>query len=526
MTRWQSDAQRRFQRVAIGLLIAALYALLCWATRKLSLDQFYLPAGVRVAALITVPPRQWIYLMLGEYAYFAHMRIPLIDEHGLGWVITGSVFIFPLVAGIVRLHQPLLRASDAWFLSIAIIAAVLVSLLNLAASHLLWSTPPPKSFMTDLVRFSAGDFIGVLTVAPIGLLWVRRGILSSQQKSHLAPSVAALTLLAALGLIALPQEEHIKATVQMLMLLPAVALTGIHGWVGAAVSVSVAHLLIGSSIPKPDIWAFDASIFGTQQALAMSGGGLLILGFLVSTYRSQCIAATARQRLTLGYWRTSQAADERRLRSRALEMQAMGDRIDYALSGVGDCLEQRGLHKLADGLLRISAANSRSYRDQTSLVYPTMLDHVGLYLTLQISGIAQVWNDTCRVGRLRLRGDPCQLSTHLQLMAYRVLEDAVTLMLENEPGQLQVRARAFRCRNRQGIMLCVGSAFPGHVLSDSTVKLAESTLTGRVLGYEGQVVSRRGRIRVFVLEDYKPGPSSHASREVDANYAHLFQAAR
>ncbi len=49
----------------------------------MSLDQFYLPAGVRVAAVLLFPPRWWPYLLLGEYAYFAKMRVPMI-ENGLG----------------------------------------------------------------------------------------------------------------------------------------------------------------------------------------------------------------------------------------------------------------------------------------------------------------------------------------------------------------------------------------------------------------------------------------------------------
>ena len=35
-----------------GLVLMLIYAVACVATRKLSVDQFYLPAGVRVAALL------------------------------------------------------------------------------------------------------------------------------------------------------------------------------------------------------------------------------------------------------------------------------------------------------------------------------------------------------------------------------------------------------------------------------------------------------------------------------------------
>ena len=73
-----------------GLVLMLIYAVACVATRKLSVDQFYLPAGVRVAALLLCPPRLWPYLLLGEYAYFAHLRIPLLEKYGLAWVLPVS----------------------------------------------------------------------------------------------------------------------------------------------------------------------------------------------------------------------------------------------------------------------------------------------------------------------------------------------------------------------------------------------------------------------------------------------------
>jgi len=85
---WWTNGIRLDVRIRpAGLALAALYALACWATRQISLDQFYLPAGIRVAALLLCPPRLWGYLILGEYAYFAQMRYPMIDRYGLPWVV-------------------------------------------------------------------------------------------------------------------------------------------------------------------------------------------------------------------------------------------------------------------------------------------------------------------------------------------------------------------------------------------------------------------------------------------------------
>lgn len=84
---WKDGLQLSLRIRPVGLVLAVVYAFACWGTRKLSLDQFYLPAGVRVAALLLCPPRLWPYLFLGEYAYFAQMRYPMVEKYGLAWVI-------------------------------------------------------------------------------------------------------------------------------------------------------------------------------------------------------------------------------------------------------------------------------------------------------------------------------------------------------------------------------------------------------------------------------------------------------
>ncbi|PZP76106.1 MAG: hypothetical protein DI592_19225, partial [Stenotrophomonas maltophilia] len=83
---WNEGLQLKLRIRPAGLVLALLYAIACWASRQLSLDQFYLPAGVRVAAVLLFPPRWWPYLLLGEYAYFAQMRVPMIEKYGPAWI--------------------------------------------------------------------------------------------------------------------------------------------------------------------------------------------------------------------------------------------------------------------------------------------------------------------------------------------------------------------------------------------------------------------------------------------------------
>ncbi|WWW37134.1 hypothetical protein V8017_10780 [Stenotrophomonas rhizophila] len=142
---WKDGLQVNLHIRPAGFVLAAVYAIACWAARQLSLDQFYLPAGVRVAAVLLCPPRLWPYLLLGEYAYFAQMRYPMVEKYGLTWVILASASLMPAVMLLTRLHQKLVHATtNIWLISLAASSAIVVSLINRSLSELLWPIPPQR----------------------------------------------------------------------------------------------------------------------------------------------------------------------------------------------------------------------------------------------------------------------------------------------------------------------------------------------------------------------------------------------
>jgi glucose-6-phosphate-specific signal transduction histidine kinase len=477
----------------------------------LSLDQFYLPAGVRVAALLMCPPRLWVYLILGEYAYFAQMRYSMIEDFGLVWAISASVSLMPTVALITHLHARLLTVRfDVWLLSVAAMSAVAVTLFNVVLSYYLWPIPLPIPFATSLARYAIGDYLGILTVAPLAMFWIRRNSGQGWDRASLWPSVASILVMLALGLsaTALPHAESgIRTSLQLSMALPAIALTCMHGWRGAAIAVPVLNLIIGLTTPVPTRLSFDHDTFVIQQILAVAGTALIALGSSIThhyhRYRAGEIdrrTAIERVKAAAEHVRTSHMASEMDLRERALSMRRLGEGIDHSLSEIAYFLKQHGNHSLATDLLRISVANSRQFRGQTSMVYPTALEHVGLYLTLQFSGINEEWSETNRVATLRLDGDPCQLSVGLQLAAYRTLVEAVSLLLKHEPGQVGIRARCGRMKGHQGIFASVQLIDKSHPVSPPTAAMAIERLTGRTLAYSGTVQCRRNRIRIVLIE--------------------------
>ncbi len=135
----------------------------------------------------------------------------------------------------------------------AAVSALVVTALNLMLAHLLWPTPPEMPVLASIARLVVGDFIGILTLAPLAAVDTPTG--NARWTSGFAPpAVAALTLMAIIGLYAaqLPLDEaNAKTSMQLLMALPVVVLTCLYGWRGAAIGVPSLNLIIGLTTQAP-----------------------------------------------------------------------------------------------------------------------------------------------------------------------------------------------------------------------------------------------------------------------------------
>ncbi|WP_421570397.1 MASE1 domain-containing protein [Stenotrophomonas sp. PD6] len=504
---WKNGIQLKL-RVRIypdGLLIAVLYALAFWAARQVSVDQFHIGAGIRVAALLLCPPRLWPYLLIGEYAYFTHLRYPMIETHGLAWFVLGSAFLMPAVMLVISLHRKAMeRTTDVWILSVAAAAAMVVTLLNVGMSQLLWPIPPSVPLPSRAARYLLGDFIGILTAVPFALLWMRRNTGTHWIASHRLPTVACLTAMLIPGILATqlpPEYVTAKTALHLSMTLPAILLTRLHGWWGAAVSLPVLSASIGFSITSTGLPAsFDPDMYSTQQFFVVIEISLLALGSTISHYYHRYKQRDFDEEQSANLAKTSQMAGETDLRQRALDINRIGDGIDTYLSETADWLKRKGHHEIASNLIRTSSLYSRKFREQASMVYPTALEHVGLYLALQVGGISEAWSTTDRMAQPRLIGDPCRLTVALQLAAYRALTEAVALLLQQESGQIRVSSRCGRVGNREAILVVVALLDRQQVLSETTCALAIRRLTGRTLAYDGTVQCRRNRIRMVLMD--------------------------
>lgn len=482
-----------------GLLIAALFATACWATRQVSLDQFFLPAGIRVASLLLCPVRFWPYLLLGEYAYYGHVRFPMIEKYGLSWVLISSGFQFPTAALIVYLHRrPIARRTDTWLLTVAAAAAVLIGTGTVLFAHLLWPVPPSGGLVAIAFRSTLGDYIAILTVVPLAALWNQRMDIDWPSFLNSRTTYALLSLFVCGGVsVLLPQASVERTTAQLLMAAPVIALTCLQGWLGAAVGMPLMNLFVRMGTPVTGLPAsFDLEAFNIQLVAALSGTALLALGSKITHHYHQSKFHSSARRQAISNARTTHSIGERELRNRALDLRRIGDGLESALSETIDRLKALGYHDMASSLLRVATVHSRKFREQTSMIYPTTMEHVGLYLALQVGGIGDAWQQTARLERLHLSGDPCRLDLDLQLTVYRAMTEAVSLLLEHERGTLRIRARCGRLGTSRGVVVTIGAADSRHRLSRSTATMAIGRLSGRTQAYGGTVQCRHNRIRM------------------------------
>lgn len=501
----------------VGLALAALYAASCLASRQFSLDQFFLPAGIRVAALLIVPIRLWPYLLLGEYAYFATLRIPMIDSYGLAWVILASTLLMPMAMLVVYLHRmrmPSEAATGLWLLSLILCTALFVPGLNLGISYVLWSNPPPSNLLDAVDRTIFGHFAAIITLVPLAFLWARRHADPEWSTRFALPTVAAILVMLILGLgmqLTASSAHTTRTHLVLLAALPAIALTFMHGWRGAAIAIPLLNLPLHGATPSTGLpSSFDLGTFATQQNMAVMSVALLALGSSISYHHQRARSRGLAEETTLRLTRSSHQTSERELRQRATHLKHLGEGMDSSLNEMVSWLRAQGHHAVANSLQHACSVHSRLFREQASLVYPTGLEQVGLYIALQAGGACEIWNSTHRVTPPRLAGNPCLLTVDLQLAIYRTLIEAVSLLLELETGQVRVRARSGRAGDRRGIVVVVGLLDRSCTLSAGTAHQAVERLSGRMLAYGGALRCRGNRLRL-VLHESAAHPSQAAA---------------
>lgn len=488
-----------------GVAVGAAYALCFVALRPLSTDQWYLPAGLRVAALLLLPVRLWPFVYLGEVAALIYARTPYIEMYGMAWLWISSVVLLPAVAGIVYSHRKLLATGHVyWFLSVAALSAVVISLLNIATTYYLMHPQTEPVTWDSTTRYIVGDYLGILMIVPMVLLLKQRAISGAFPKNlgrHTAWSLAVVMVLCAILVVGPDLSAAHQHSLRMLMIVPAAVLTFLHGWRGAAIGIAGVNLAIGLTMKRTDVLGtYDTNVFLSQQILALSGTILLGFGSLISRYSSQVRHSGLARREAYAAARSSYAASEREIQRRAKEFLRIGDDLRRAYVDGAQELRNNGLYNAAMDMLNSGAERSKEIRDQLILLFPEEIESANLYRALSSGLIAEAWQRDGHVDR-SLRGSADLLSFDLQLAAYRIICDIIGLLQKAGHHNLRLKVRCSRRRARGGIVIHISQANPsGPGFKPEFESLDNAYVAGRVLAYGGIIHRRSHQISVLMHE--------------------------
>lgn len=497
----RADAELRW---LLGIGIAAAYAVCFLLLRGYSQDQWYPPAGLRVAALLLFPYRYWPYLIVGDITAVFYYRRELIPEHGMGWVVASTLTAMPVTALVVYAHKHLIEAGRLhWYPSLTMLSALSLSVVNVVSAYF-WARGIETFNIENGLRLVVANYLGILVLTPLGILYRSGNAVAPLSPNFWPNAIGAFAAVAVLFAVAaawpslLPAHQH---GLKMLMLVPAVALTLLHGWRGVAVGVAIVDLAIGLfTMQGPAIIGeYDQDVFLTQRGFAVSA--TILFGFCaLSTQWRRANHHDSHREQAIAIARSSLAASERELQRRTQELTELGDSVRESYSHAARSLREHGHHEAAMAIQSDGVQRAREIRNQLTLLYPVEIRSVGLYGALGSGMIADIWRRNGKVVR-SLRGDAGALSFDLQLAAYRTICDLVSLLQQTGHPHLTLRVRCGRTGRCSGLAVTIAPADRDEApFKPEFAMLETGYIASRVLAYGGLVHRRGNRISLMMHE--------------------------
>lgn len=502
----EAGIRRTWKGQLIGAAVPIIYALSYLLTWRLSTDQWYLPAGIRVASLLFIPTRFWPYLFIGEFGALLYLRLPMVEKYGLPWVLIVAALYMPIVSGLIHaLQRRLGRVADREYLLPAVAAAVTVFGAGLGTAFNTVLMHPKKFELVphNVLKAAVGDYLGMLMISLAALLVVRRvgrGILPGRLWRDALPAFSVVAGLTYLARMVGSGPDEIRQGLLLLMLAPPVALTLMHGWRGAALGVIMVNIGIAAAMPKTNhAGAFDAQAFVAQEALAVAGTALFLLGSIISKHYRKARDTARAEREAFNLARNSFAQHERGLRERALQAVRMKDELARAKHDLVVWLRAHGHHAAAMDVLASSLSQSQKFNSHADALYPIGIEASGLYNVIDSAALSELWGHGVEVS-CRLRGNPGRLSVALQLAAYRSICDAVAILSDCVPDEIFVKARSTVGRKQRGIVISVVHKQQPQIGTEAAA-LAKLDLRSRVQAFGGTIrIKSTNRISILLCE--------------------------
>jgi len=494
------DGCKKITTAAQGLLTAILYCCSFYLAWHASFDQMYLPAGLRVAALLLLPRRLLPWMLLADVSSLLILRVPAIKTlgvdpvwaYGSPWVLTALFAAVPLaIRARLKGHR-----LETWLVPTLLAAAVWGAACTIGVNIML-AGPASTISGTKFARFAVGDYLGMLMVVLPALLWLRRHE-PAPRRLHLHGAAAGLATAVLFSVAALsPLGSAQRVILMALLIAPAIILTCLHGWRGAAVGVVLANIAIALLLQTSgELGSYDAGGFVAQVLLAVAATGLVVLGSRISLVLAAAKAKAQAERQALNAARASYWLSERSLRERAIGYVDIHVQINKLRRDIETYLRSRGHAEAALRMIRTGYIQAQLLDEYIQALYPLEIETHGLFHIYRSVKFANACHSELHVC---LRGQPQTLSVGLQLAAYRCTLQAVACLPPST--RHTIKARVGSISSTQGIAVSI-FADTAHIPPRGRRELeAMAELSSRVRSHGGTCRHRHARkISLLLVE--------------------------
>jgi MASE1 len=508
-----------FQQWGKGLALTAIYCAVFLLIWRISFNQWYLPAGLRLACLMLLPMRYWPYIFAGDAAALLITRIPKAEQYSIEWAYLSPFLLVSLISlapWYFRSRLPDDEAIAKKLPTIGLVAGAWSCLVGMTLNTVL-NGPIQLVTPQNFISYTAGNYLGILMALLPCMLWRTRHKWQDKAGEIVQSIAVAVLMIAALFGAVFITGAHgnvVQLMPLVFMLLPAVYLTVLHGWPGAAIGTFLISAAVAFALPRTNIaGAFDGVVLLAQIIISVASAGLLAVGNHISMLFEKSTAAVLSEIRAVQALRQQEEAgaiqskgllhalfrsNDLRLRENALMLGTARHNLDAYRHDVVKTLKddeqyERAMEAQASGM---QAAKSLDL--QRDSLYPLEIETHGLYAALLGPAFHDVWRQHARVFQ-NFRGEQRYLSLTLRLAVFRAIGRAMESMQDYSPSEYDIRIRVWRRFRRSGATVqVIGSATLAPETLSQDARDAFDELRARTIAFDG-VLQQRQPCRIHFL---------------------------
>jgi len=516
-------------------LVAGIYLAALFLFRAVSVQHWIILTGFHLAVLMLAPYRYWPALFVGDMARLAYISYACVDRYGLLWAVVNTIPSIAYEAPVVwwfrerwRLFPSKGVVNMPAFMLCGLMIAALATIVTIGQTQI---SRLPSGYVIDYsaatARLVLGNFVGMLTVAPITLVVYQSFAAANFRWRRWFPALLESRFLieGALGVFPLiaflvwlgNHNPQIRVVAQMGMFLPVIFMAFRHGWQGAAVAGTLASLGIVTLMPATN----DPATMQAETLVAMAISTMLLVGARMTALTQRVEQERFDSRMAMALAHRNAALGEAQLRVTAQALDQLGQSVHGAFKLMLGRL--RYLQPVTDdvGYRRHAESAQEQLFLLTDSLSPAVLREHGLPGALNQGALARVLHEAGIRYWCDLRGPVGNFPRELSLVVYRVVCEAISeACLTHEPSDLLVKVRCGTKGRAWAVVMIDFRWNPArslHVdwvtlrqrLRISTTGLGREAIADRAATYGGRLRERimldGKRVVVSFLEPNHPG---------------------